>query len=192
MLATVGCSPRRTRSVTCALCFAVARAPAFVSGSAQGGSADTPSGPRFLFHGGDAACTPCKAPVCDAWTCRARSDSRCRPLCATRLPCPLGQCPAQQTSRDCAAPPPLKPSPEAWPQAERRANASWRQDSGAKPVTPHWSQQPKDAPPPRTVLRTSVHGFSIFNVHVSPLGGGPVKCSPRVRAPGRGPGSLRF
>lgn len=68
-------------------------------------------------------------------------------------------------------PPHLKPSPEAWPQAERRANASWRQDSGAKPVTPHWSQQPKDAPPPRTVLRTSVHGFSTFNVHISPLGG---------------------
>lgn len=68
-------------------------------------------------------------------------------------------------------PPPPKPSPEAWPQAERRANVSWRQDSGAKPVTLRWSQQPKDAPPPRTVLRTSVHGFSTFNVHISPLGG---------------------
>lgn len=116
VLATVGCSPRRTRSVTCALCFAVARAPAFVSGSAQGGTADMPSGPRFLFHGGDAACTPCKAPVCDAWTCRARSDSRCRPLCATRLPCPLGRCPAQQTSRDCAHPPPSSPPQRPGPK----------------------------------------------------------------------------
>lgn len=116
VLATVGCSPRRTRSVTCALCFAVARAPAFVSGSAQGGTADMPSGPRFLFHGGDAACAPCKAPVCDAWTCRARSDSRCRPLCATRLPCPLGRCPAQQTSRDCAAPPPSSPPQRPGPR----------------------------------------------------------------------------
>lgn len=109
VLATVGCSPRHTRSVTCALCFVVARAPAFVSGSTQGGSADTPSGPRFLFHGGDAACAPCKAPVCDAWTCRARSHGRCRPLCATRLPCPLSLRPAQQTSRDCAHPPQTLP-----------------------------------------------------------------------------------
>lgn len=137
-----------------------------VSGSPQGDSVGTPSGPRFLSRGGDTACSPspCRAqPVACGRAERGRmAGAGCSE--ATPFPRPLGRCPGRQTSRDCA--------PQALPRgpAPDRALGKGELEAGL-------GGQPRHTMPVPAAKRRSpsphptVHGFSAFNVHVSPLGG---------------------
>lgn len=68
-----------------------------VSGSPQGDSVGTPSGPHFLSRGGDTE----RQPVACGRAERGRmAGAGCSE--ATPFPRPLGRCPGRQTSRDCA------------------------------------------------------------------------------------------
>lgn len=156
VLTPAGCFPRRTRPVTCTLSFGDSR---FL-----GVRVGTPSGPRFLSCGGDTACSPCRAqPVACGRAERGRTaGSGCSE--ATPFPRPLGRCPGRQTSRDCA--------PQALPRGPAPDPAL-----GKGELEAGLGGQPRHTMPVPAAKRCSpsphptVHGFSAFNVHVSPLGG---------------------
>lgn len=120
MLTPAGCFPRRTRPVTCTLSFGDSRflGPHRVTVWAH---------PRVLASCPAAGIPPAPPAERSLWRVDVRSEVAWPGQAALR--------PRRSRARSAGAldgkPPetaPPKPSPEAWPQTERWAKASWRQD----------------------------------------------------------------